>query len=57
MPKREEEALKRTYRFSVSLLKRLEDEAAKNRRAVNTQLEIIIEEWFAQKDKDREKKR
>jgi hypothetical protein len=56
MPKREEESLKRTYRFAKSLLTRLEEEAAKNRRAVNTQLEIILEEWFAQEDKKAQEK-
>ena len=51
MPKRDEVAVKRTYRFPKSLLARLEAEAAKHRRAVNTQLEIALEEWFAQQDK------
>lgn len=55
MPKREEEAVKRTYRFPKSLLARLEAEAAKFRRPVNTQLEIALEEWFAQQDKKPEK--
>lgn len=55
MPKRDEEALKRTYRFPKSLLARLEAEAAKYRRPVNTQLEIVLEEWFAQQDRKPEK--
>jgi hypothetical protein len=50
MPKRDESAKKRTYRFADSLLSRLEAEAAKHRRAVNTQLEMILEEWFAQQE-------
>ena len=52
MPKRTEESTKRTYRFANSLLARLEAEAAKHRRAVNTQIEVILEEWFAQQDKN-----
>lgn len=56
MPRREEEAVKRTYRFPKSLLARLEAEAAKFRRPVNTQLEIALEEWFAQQDKKSEGK-
>lgn len=55
MPKREEEAVKRTYRVPKSLLARLEAEAAKFRRPVNTQLEIALEEWFAQQDRKSEK--
>lgn len=51
MPKRDEKAHKRTYRFAESLLAQLEAEAAKHRRAVNTQLEMILEEWFAQQKK------
>jgi len=53
VPKRTEKSVKRTYRFAESLLNRLEEEAAKHRRAVNTQLEIILEEWFAQQDKEK----
>ena len=55
MPRRDEEAVKRTYRFPKSLLARLEAAAAKARRPVNTQLEIALEEWFAQQDKKSEK--
>lgn len=51
MPKRDERAVKRTYRFAETLLARLETEAAKHRRAVNTQLEMIIEDWFRQQEK------
>lgn len=51
MTKRTEEAIKRTYRFPKSLLARLEATAATARRPVNTQLEIALEEWFAQQEK------
>lgn len=51
MGKREEDAPKRTYRIPKSLLRKMEEEAATNRRPVNTQLEIILEEWFKSKQK------
>lgn len=54
MPKRTEDAVKRTYRFSKTLLKQIEEEAARNRRAVNTQIEMMIEEWFTKQGKKKE---
>jgi len=48
--------VKRTYILPSALLKRLEHAAADGRRPVGRQLEVILEEWFAQQDKKSEKK-
>lgn len=54
MPKRTEDAVKRTYRFGKTLLAQVEKEAARNRRAVNTQIELMLEEWLAKQDRKKE---